>query len=87
MVNNWNACEEHTRQHQAELEAEAARVASARAAHRSGTTAGIRSVFVGLIARMRGPRRTTVLTGRDGPTRPSRIPRLHLPHRHVPVAR
>jgi hypothetical protein len=91
MVNNWYACEELTRQHQAELEGEAAREvareAAALAAHRSGTTAGIRSALVGLMAGLHGARRATVRTGRDGPTRPSRVPRAHLPHRHVHVAR
>ena len=88
MVNNWYACEEYTRAHQAELEGEAARAASARAALRMATDASIRSLVESTIgAALRGARLMAALAGRRGRTHRWHIPRGHLPHRHAPAAR
>jgi hypothetical protein len=86
-VNNWYAVEELTHQHQAELEREAGRDASARSTHRRSARPGVRSLFAGVVAGLRAARHRTAPVGHLHQTRSLHNPRLHLPHRHVPAAR
>ncbi len=80
MVNNPYACEEYARQHQAELAAEAARSAFAGPADARSRTAGVRSLFAGLIA---GLRRRPAGAAASLPAALPRTRHLRLPHRHA----
>ena len=86
-MNNWYAVEELTHQHQSELEREAARKASARAARGTGAPAGMRSLLAGMITGLRVARDAVVHAGHHGAIRPLRPRRVHRPHHHVPAAR